>query len=77
LGFLKIGYRKLFHYDSSGKIRELNPLCVLDFYVHESVQRGGVGKVNNHNNYWYLVIIWKDDRKHKNLAKYDCIWQAF
>ena len=47
LGFLKIGYWKLFHYDSSGKIRELIPLCVLDFYVHESVQRGGVGKVNN------------------------------
>lgn len=22
----------------------MNPLCVLDFYVHESVQRGGHGK---------------------------------
>lgn len=28
----------------SGDIIELNPLSVLDFYVHESVQRGGHGR---------------------------------
>jgi len=43
-GILKVGQRNLFHYDGYGKVRELRPLCVLDFYVHESVQRGGVGK---------------------------------
>ena len=25
-------------------MREIKPLCVLDFYVHESVQRNGIGK---------------------------------
>ena len=25
-------------------IREIEPLCVLDFYVHEDYQRGGFGK---------------------------------
>ena len=28
----------------SGAYIEMNPLSVLDFYVHESVQRGGHGK---------------------------------
>ena len=27
-----------------GTIKEISPLCVLDFYVHESIQRGGHGK---------------------------------
>lgn len=29
---------------ASGVIAEIEPLCVLDFYVHESCQRQGVGK---------------------------------
>eukprot|EP01029_Cantina_marsupialis_P027134 TRINITY_DN748_c0_g1_i1.p1 TRINITY_DN748_c0_g1~~TRINITY_DN748_c0_g1_i1.p1 ORF type:complete len:777 (-),score=189.66 TRINITY_DN748_c0_g1_i1:135-2309(-) len=42
-GILKIGSRKLFiAYD--GSMKEIDPVCVLDFYVHESVQRGGIGK---------------------------------
>lgn len=45
LGLLKVGYKNLFHHNSLGKITEMRPLCVLDFYVHESVQRMGVGKV--------------------------------
>lgn len=28
-----------------GSIKELTPTCVLDFYVHESCQRNGIGKV--------------------------------
>jgi GNAT superfamily N-acetyltransferase len=28
----------------NGAIAEVEPLCVLDFYVHESYQRQGVGK---------------------------------
>ena len=44
LGFIKVGEKNLFHREYSGKTRELKLLCVLDFFVHESVQRGGVGK---------------------------------
>lgn len=44
-GMLKVGRKNLFIRDhQSGKMNEINPLCVLDFYVHESVQRGGIGK---------------------------------
>ncbi|CAM9227131.1 unnamed protein product, partial [Lampetra planeri] len=30
--------------DQQGRHNELEPLCVLDFYVHESVQRHGHGR---------------------------------
>lgn len=29
---------------ANGVIHEIEPICVLDFYVHESCQRNGVGK---------------------------------
>jgi alpha-tubulin N-acetyltransferase 1 len=45
IGFLKVGKRNLFIRSDNGAIKEIKPLCVLDFYVHESVQRGGQGKV--------------------------------
>ena len=44
IGILKTGYKKLFIRNRSGGMVEMSPLCVLDFYVHESVQRGGHGK---------------------------------
>ena len=44
IGLLKVGSRKLFIRSENGQIKEIVPLCVLDFYVHESVQRGGQGK---------------------------------
>lgn len=44
VGLLKIGPKKLFLLDSSGTQNELMPLCILDFYVHESQQRRGLGK---------------------------------
>lgn len=44
LGFIKIGVKQLFHRDLLGNIKKINPLCVLDFYVHESLQRCGIGK---------------------------------
>ena len=44
VGIIKVGVKKLFVRNHSGAIKEINPLCVLDFYVHESVQRGGHGK---------------------------------
>ncbi len=45
IGFLKLGVKKLFIHDEVGIMREISPLCVLDFYVHESQQRNGIGKV--------------------------------
>ena len=44
IGLLKVGPRKLFITNERGVIREITPMCVFDFYVHESVQRGGHGK---------------------------------
>ncbi|XP_068780015.1 alpha-tubulin N-acetyltransferase 1 isoform X7 [Struthio camelus] len=41
VGFLKVGYKKLFLLDRGGTHNEAEPLCVLDFYVHESLQRHG------------------------------------
>jgi alpha-tubulin N-acetyltransferase 1 len=38
-----MGKRNLF-VSNGGGIREIQPVCVLDFYVHESMQRGGHGK---------------------------------
>lgn len=43
-GYLKTGQRKLFVSTEFGDIKEINPLCLLDFYVSEEVQRQGVGK---------------------------------
>ncbi|XP_040297990.1 alpha-tubulin N-acetyltransferase 1 isoform X2 [Bufo bufo] len=44
IGFLKVGYKKLFVLDRSGSHIEAEPLCILDFYIHESLQRHGFGK---------------------------------
>ncbi|KAM9166960.1 LOW QUALITY PROTEIN: alpha-tubulin N-acetyltransferase 1 [Mergus octosetaceus] len=43
IGFLS-GYKKLFLLDHSGAHNEAEPLCVLDFYIHESLQRHGYGR---------------------------------
>ena len=34
----------LYHQDMQSVQYEVNPLCVLDFYIHESRQRTGCGK---------------------------------
>ena len=34
---LKVGEKNLFHMDFNGKCSEIYPMCVLDFYVHESM----------------------------------------
>lgn len=44
IGFLKVGAKHLYVYDSHGQVHERTPLCLLDFYVHESKQRSGYGK---------------------------------
>ncbi|XP_067661003.1 alpha-tubulin N-acetyltransferase-like [Haliotis asinina] len=44
VGLLKTGHKKLFVYDNFGVQHEMMPLCILDFYVHESRQRQGCGR---------------------------------
>jgi alpha-tubulin N-acetyltransferase 1 len=44
IGILKVGSKHLYVYDTNGQVYERTPLCVLDFYVHESKQRLGYGK---------------------------------
>ncbi|XP_071775266.1 alpha-tubulin N-acetyltransferase 1 isoform X2 [Centroberyx gerrardi] len=43
LGFLKVGYKKLFLLDQRGAHVEAEPLCILDFYITENLQRHGYG----------------------------------
>ncbi|XP_042290621.1 alpha-tubulin N-acetyltransferase 1 isoform X4 [Thunnus maccoyii] len=43
VGFLKVGYKKLFLLDRQGVHIEAEPLCVLDFYIAENLQRHGYG----------------------------------
>ncbi|XP_034560652.1 alpha-tubulin N-acetyltransferase 1 isoform X4 [Notolabrus celidotus] len=43
VGFLKVGYKKLFLLDRQGLHIEAEPLCVLDFYISENLQRHGYG----------------------------------
>jgi alpha-tubulin N-acetyltransferase 1 len=42
-GFLKVGHKRLFIYDKFGKITEICPLSLLDFYVLPNYQRKGIG----------------------------------
>ena len=58
LGILKTGDKNLFiHKGSSPKPIEMEPRCVLDFYVHETAQRRGIGALlfafflNDENKY--------------------------
>jgi alpha-tubulin N-acetyltransferase 1 len=37
IGFIKVGYKKLFMRNRASQLVEMNPLCVLDFYVSERV----------------------------------------
>jgi len=45
VGLLKVGRKNLFLLDRSGVQNEVYPMCVLDFYIHESRQRSGCGKI--------------------------------
>ena len=48
-GFIKIGHKPLFVMDLNGNQLEVNPLCVLDFYVLEDYQRYRVKLYKNPN----------------------------
>ncbi len=54
IGYVKTGVKKLFIRDQFTNFHEISPLCVLDFYVHESEQRNGHGKVKIDNIRNYL-----------------------
>ncbi|KAM9777078.1 alpha-tubulin N-acetyltransferase 1 isoform X3 [Syngnathus typhle] len=43
VGFLKVGYKKLILLDRRGLHTEAEPLCVLDFFIAENLQRHGYG----------------------------------
>ena len=44
VSMLKVAVRKLYLRAEDGQMRDVSPLCVLDFYVHETAQRRGQGK---------------------------------
>lgn len=44
LGLLKVGFKQLFLRDEHSRLRQVRPLCLLDFYVHQSRQRQGCGR---------------------------------
>ena len=41
---LKVGRKNLYLFDKNGDNKQYQPLCILDFYIHESQQRKGYGK---------------------------------
>lgn len=43
-GMLKTGKKSLYVFDREGHHYQVQPPCILDFYVHESRQRSGLGK---------------------------------
>jgi len=47
IGFIKVGRKNLFIRSAEGQIFEISPLCVLDFYIYEKIQRSGFGKVRS------------------------------
>ncbi|XP_050420108.1 alpha-tubulin N-acetyltransferase 1-like isoform X2 [Adelges cooleyi] len=44
VGFLKMGWKKLYLYDKVGARSEASVYCLLDFYIRETKQRKGHGK---------------------------------
>ena len=44
VGLLKVGKKNLYLLDRRGEQHEVCPMCILDFYVHESRQRSGCGR---------------------------------
>lgn len=44
VGFLKMGWKNLFIFDTEGSYIKRHCFCCLDFYIHESKQRQGYGK---------------------------------
>lgn len=45
IGMLKIGKKHLFLFDENDKVCEVEPICILDFFVIQNRQRSGHGKL--------------------------------
>lgn len=45
IGLLKVGYKRLYLFDNRNVVREVEPLCVLDFFIAPDHQRLGYGRV--------------------------------
>ncbi len=45
VGFIKYSFRHLYFFTPKGKSVECDPICILDFFVLESFQRKGYGKL--------------------------------
>ena len=43
VGYLKYGKKDLYFYHKNGKVTQSSPVCLLDFYVDDSMQRNGLG----------------------------------
>uniref|UniRef100_A0A914USG5 Alpha-tubulin N-acetyltransferase n=1 Tax=Plectus sambesii TaxID=2011161 RepID=A0A914USG5_9BILA len=43
IGMLKVGQKKLYLFDKKMRSYQVAPTCILDFYVHDSLQRQGYG----------------------------------
>ena len=41
---LKVGKKSLYVFDENGDTKMVDAPCILDFYIHESRQRAGLGK---------------------------------
>ncbi|XP_076610462.1 alpha-tubulin N-acetyltransferase 1 isoform X4 [Chaetodon auriga] len=83
VGFLKVGYKKLFLLDLQGVHIEAEPLCVLDFYIADNLQRHGYGQelfdfMLQHKNLEPVVMAY--DRPSPKflsfLAKHYCLTQS-
>jgi GNAT superfamily N-acetyltransferase len=65
LGVLKTGDKNLFiHRGGASTPIEMEPRCVLDFYVHETAQRRGIGAL-------LFAFFLRDENKHPARLAYD------
>ncbi|EPZ32665.1 DUF738-domain-containing protein [Rozella allomycis CSF55] len=62
-GFLKVGTKVLF---ISGRQHQIQPLCLLDIYIHENSQRKGFGK----KLFDHMLMMLSFLSKHYNLKSY-------
>ena len=53
IGILKVGRKKLYLRDAQDQPFEEKPLCILDFYVNEPLQRKGKG----HELYEFMLQV--------------------
>ncbi|VDO30709.1 unnamed protein product [Haemonchus placei] len=65
IGMLKVGNKHLYLLDGTQQRYEEEPLCILDFYIHDSVQRRG----NGHQLFDYMLRV---RSVQQNLARRTC-----